>query len=86
VGVYKDDRFEKRLGELGDLSRLDEAIRFAEYQLSEHPDSGVATSVPGIYVFPTRLPAADGLILVSIFYLYDGTDVNFVDLRGPPAS
>jgi hypothetical protein len=82
VGVGKSDRFEKRLAEFGpDLPRLDEALRFAEHQLSEFPTSGIPTSVPGIYVFPARLPSATGHVLVSIFYLYDGKDVKFIDLK-----
>ncbi|MGD9735915.1 MAG: hypothetical protein AB7V58_09950 [Solirubrobacterales bacterium] len=87
MGVYKKDRFEQRLETLGaELSRLDEAIRFAEHQLSEFPESGIPTSVPGLYVFPTRLPSARGQVRVSIFYVYDGTDVWFTDLGMPPAS
>lgn len=87
VGVHKKDRFEQRLEELGtDLPRLDEAIRFAEYQLSEFPESGIPTAVPGLYVFPTRLPSASGQVRVSLFYIYDGKDVWFTDLGTPPAS
>lgn len=82
MGIHKTDRFERRLEELdSDLPRLDEVIRFAEYQLSEYPTSGIPTSVPGIYVFPARLPTATGQVPVSIFYLYDGQDVRFIDLK-----
>lgn len=87
MGVHKKQRFEKRLEELGaDLPRIDEAIRFAEYQLSEFPTSGIPTSIPGLYVFPTRLPSDSGLVRVSIFYLFDGEDVWFVDLGTPPSA
>lgn len=86
MGVHKKHRFEKRLEDLGgDLSRIDEAIRFAEYQLSEFPTSGIPTSIPGLYVFPTRLPSGRGQVRVSIFYLFDGEDVWFVDLGTPPS-
>lgn len=82
MGVQKKERFEKRLAELdSDLPRLDEALRFAEYQLSEFPTSGIPTSIPGLYVFPTRLPSGTGQVRVSIFYLYDNKDVWFVDLK-----
>jgi len=82
VGVDKTERFEKRLEELdADLPRLDEAIRFAEFQLSEFPTSGIPTSVPGLYAFPLRLPTGAGQARFSIFYLYNGKDVRFMDLR-----
>ncbi|TMK58269.1 MAG: hypothetical protein E6G51_03980 [Actinobacteria bacterium] len=82
MGVAKTDRFEKRVEELdSDLSRLDEAIRFAEHQLSEFPTAGIPTSIPGLYSFPIRLPTRTGQVRLSIFYLYDGKDVRFMDLR-----
>lgn len=82
MGVNKTERFERRLEELdSDLPRLDEAIRFAEHQLSEFPASGIRTSVPGLYAFPLRLPDGIGQARFSIFYLYNGQDVDFMDLR-----
>lgn len=85
MGVHKEKQFEKQFEALlASLPRLDDAIRFAEHLLSESPDSGISTSVPGIYVFRTRLPDAGRVVRVSIFYLYDGKDVRFVDLGIPP--
>lgn len=82
MGVNKTEQFEKRLEELdADLPRLDEAIRFAEHQLSEFPASGISTSVPGLYSFPLRLPTRSGQVRFSIFYLYNGQDVDFINLR-----
>ena len=85
MGVAKTPRFEEQLAQLGaGIERLDEAISFAEEKLSNHPASGIPTSVPGIYTFPTRLPSGNGLVHVSIFYLYDGKDVRFIDLKRRP--
>ena len=85
MGVAKSGRFEEQLAQLGaGLERLDEAISFAEEQLTNHPASGIPTAVPGIYSFPTRLPTGNGLAHVSIFYLYDGKDVRFIDLKRSP--
>jgi hypothetical protein len=85
VGIHKDDRFEEQLKTLRTgFSRLDDAISSVEYLLSEYPDSGIRTSVPGIYVFRTRLPDDGKLARFAIFYLYDGKDVRFVDLQRAP--
>jgi hypothetical protein len=85
VGVHKRELFERQLEELGaDLPRIDQAIRGAEFLLSEHPDAGIPTSVPGIYSFPTRLPSASGLAHVSIFYIYDMEDVHFIAMKRAP--
>lgn len=85
MGVHKDDRFEEQLQTLrAGFKRLDDAISSVEYLLSEHPDSGIVTSVPGIYVFRTRLPDDGGLARASIFYLFDGKDVRFLELRRAP--
>lgn len=82
MGVFYDRDFEDQLGRLRvEADRLDEAISFVEYQLSENPDSGIQSGVPGIYVAPVRLPSEDGLARFSIFYTYDGKDVTFRLLR-----
>jgi hypothetical protein len=82
VGVHKDDRFEEQFKALrAGFNRLDDAVSSVEYLLSEYPDSGITTSVPGIYVFRTRLPDDGNLVRVSIFYLFDGKDVRFLELR-----
>lgn len=83
MGVFHDKDFEDELNALGvDPKRLDGAMRYVEQQLSEDPTGGIESAVPGIYVAPVRLPAGNGqLILVSVFYTYDGKDVTFRMLR-----
>lgn len=85
MGVHKTEQFEEQLKALlAGFSRLDDAIGSVEYLLSEYPDSGISTAVPGLYVFRTRLPDAGNLVRFSIFYLYDGKDVWFKELRRAP--
>ena len=85
MGVFRDEAFEEQLRGLGaDLPRLDDAIRYIEHQLSEHPESGVASEIPGIYVAHARLPHAGELARFSIFYTFDGKDVTFRVLRRAP--
>lgn len=85
MGVSRDESFERDLCAFKvDLPRLDEALRYVEYELAENPDAGVASVVPGIYVALTRLPDAGGLVRVSIFYTYDGKDVTFRRIRRAP--
>jgi hypothetical protein len=85
VGISRDESFERDLRTFrADLPRLDEALRYVEFELAEHPDSGIESAVPGIYVAPTRLPDGKRLIRVSIFYTYDGRDVTFRRIRRAP--
>ena len=85
VGVFHDQGFEAQLAALkADSDRLDDAIRGVEELLSEHPDAGVESEVPGIFVFRLRLPSSDGLVRVSIFFTYNGKDVTFQSLRRSP--
>jgi hypothetical protein len=87
VSVIKSDRFEREFRSLlADLPRLDEAIGYVEYQLSEDPASGLKTAVSGLFIARTRLPHDGGMIRVSIFYLFDGTNVTFVDLKRDPTT
>jgi hypothetical protein len=82
VGVFHDQDFEAQLAALkADSERLDDAIRGVEQLLSEQPDAGVESEVPGIFVFRLRLPSSEGLVRVSIFFTYDGQDVTFRSLR-----
>jgi hypothetical protein len=82
VGVSRDKSFEEDLKAFqADLPRLDEALRYVEYELAENPGAGIQSDVPGIYVAPTRLPNAGALARVSIFYTYDGKDVTFRRIR-----
>lgn len=85
MGVFHDQSFDVQLAALkADANRLDDAIRGVEQLLSEHPDAGVESEVPGIYVFRLRLPSSDGLVRASIFFTYNGEDVTFHSLRRSP--
>lgn len=86
MGIFRDQEFEEQAGAIQpDLHRLDDALSGAEQRVSESPESGIATPVPGIYVAPTVLPDGDGRqVRVSIFYTYDGKDSTFRTLRRAP--
>jgi hypothetical protein len=77
--VVREPRFEAEATAIQpDVQRIDEALRFVEDQLARHPDSGIETSVPGIWVAPIRLPRRGGVVRASIFYTFDP---NFVRLQ-----
>jgi len=85
VGVFHDRRFEDELSALRvDFDRLDDALRYVEQRVSEDPASGIQSPIPGIFIAPVRLPTENGLVQMSIFYTYDGSDVTFRMLRRAP--
>lgn len=85
MGVFHEKTFEAQLNALrADADRLDDALSYVEHQLSEDPQTGLESAVPGIYVAPVRLPTEDGLVRMSIFYTYDGKDVTFRMLKRSP--
>lgn len=86
VGVHRHPKFQAQAEALqSDVHRLDDALRGKEEKLSEHPDAGITSQVPGIYVERMRLPGTkQGLVRLSIFYTYDGKDVTFRFLRRAP--
>jgi len=85
VGVFHQPKFDQQLSQLSaDLQRLQDALRYDEWLLSEFPETGIESDVPGIFVAPTRLPTDEGMVRASIFYTYDGKDVTFHRLVRAP--
>ena len=78
MGIFHQSRFDEQLAELSsDLASLHAALRYVEYQVSEFPESGVETVVPGIFRVRARLPCDGEMVHVAIFYTYDGSDSTF---------
>ena len=67
-----------------DVQRMDEALRYVEYQLARYPDSGIESSVPGIWVAPIRVPAEPGTVRASLFYTFNESYVWFQSVRLAP--
>ena len=84
-GIVREDRFEAEAAAIQpSVRRLDEALRYVEQQLARFPDSGIPSSVPGLWVAPIRLPTLGGIARASIFYTFDEQRVSFHSVRLAP--
>lgn len=71
--VVKQPRFEREADAIQpNVSRMDGALAYVEYQLARDPESGLRTSVPGIFVAPIRVPTASAIVRASVFYTFMG--------------
>lgn len=83
--VVREPRFEAEAAAIqSDVERMDEALRYVEYQVARWPDSGIPSAVPGIYVAPVRVPRAGRIVRGSGFYTYTTDHVNFQSIRLAP--
>lgn len=84
-GIVREDRFGAEAAAiLPSVRRLDEALRYVEQHLARFPDSGIQSSVPGLWVAPVRLPIPSGIARASIFYTFDASHVRFQSVRLAP--
>jgi hypothetical protein len=66
------------------VRRMDEALEYVEEQLARQPDSGIQSSVPGIWVAPVRVPAGGRIVRASIFYTFENDHVRLQSIRRAP--
>jgi hypothetical protein len=81
--VVREQRFEEECaGIQPNVQRMDEALRYVEEELARQPESGIESSVPGIWVAPVRVPSSENKIVrASIFYTFDMTNVRLQSMR-----
>lgn len=83
--VVREPRFEEQLNEIeSSVRRMDEALQYVEERLASSPDSGIPTSVPGLWVAPVRVPSEGALIRASIFYTFTEDYVVLRAIRRAP--
>jgi len=85
--VRYDDQFEAELAALQpDLRRVEEARRYLEWVLSNHPEQGIDSEYPGVLFAPFKIPRAnDTIARTSIFYIYDEEGVDVLSVKVAPA-
>lgn len=81
-GIMRQSRFEREALEIEpDVQRMDEAMRYVEGQIARWPETGIKSSVPGIWVAPIRAPSTEGIVRASIFYTFDAQYVRLESIR-----
>ena len=64
------------------VQRLDEAMRYFEFQLSRAPKSGIESPAAGIWVAHATLPTrTNRQVRVSVFYSFDEEQVRMRSIR-----
>ncbi len=85
--VVRQPRFEREAAALQpNVHRMDEALRYVEAQLAREPESGIESSVPGIWVAPVRIPRDGGIVRASIFYTFNDAQVQLQSIRTSPGA
>jgi hypothetical protein len=80
--VVREPRFEEEAAAIQpNARRMDEALQYVEYELARYPDSGIESSVPGIWVAPVRVPKEGWIVRGSVFYTFDADHVRLQSIR-----
>lgn len=84
-GIVREPRFEREAVAIEpNVRRMDEALDYVERQLARWPETGIESSVPGIWVAPTRVPSGRRIIRVSVFYTFDAQYVRLQSILRAP--
>ena len=86
--VVYDAQFELEAAAIQpDARRVDEAMRYLEFVVSQRPQYGLATDYPGVFVAPLNLPRADGTTgSYSVFYTFDDERSYVMSIKEAPGS